>query len=75
MAKFRVVRGGPKPGGGNWGIGLTYEADTARAAVKKSNEEERKSAAQTFGGLVAPCHVAPVIAVYALTLVPKSEWE
>jgi len=75
MAKFRVVRGGPKPGGGNWGIGTTVEAETARDAVKKSDAEERKSAANTFGGLVAPCHVTPVIAVYALMLVPKEEWK
>lgn len=58
-----------------WGIGTTVDADTPREAVKKNTAEETKSAAQTFGGLVAPSRVCPVIKVFELIEVPEADWK
>lgn len=74
MAKFRVVRGGID-NGRKWGIGSTYEADNAKAAVAKDEEETRKA----FGcpgplGVFAGTKPAPIVAVFELVPVPESDW-
>jgi hypothetical protein len=74
MPKYRVVRGGIGSNRKPWSVAVTVEAPTAREAVEKNAREEFQSAAQTFGGLIAPSKVPPVINVYELVQVPKDQW-
>jgi len=72
MNKYRVIRG-TKKDGKLYGFGYNYTAATPADAVKQDNAYQTGQD-HTMGGLIAPVKLSPVIAVYALTLVPESEW-
>lgn len=73
MKKFRVVRASTH-GSRTFAFGTTYDAETARDAVKRDIREV-SSRDSTMGGLIAPVTPAPIVRVYELTLVPESEWK
>ena len=73
MKKFRVVRASTH-GTRTFSFGTTYDAETARDAVRRDNQAVN-SRDSTMGGLLHPITPAPVVRVYELTLVPESEWK
>lgn len=74
--RFRVMRGATSGPGKGLAMGITWEAENARAAVQKDREHDEKDyRRQADMGLFTPVRSAPIVSVYELTKVPESDWK
>ena len=74
MAKYRVIRGSPGDRNGRrFYVGQTFEAESAREAVKKSNYEAQKD--MSMGGLLPSQKPFEIAYVYEMVPVDPEHWK